>query len=56
MTIFLTLFQYGYLKVKSTKTSEFQLITNKISFIEIGNIVLGIFLDVTKADDCLDQK
>ncbi|VEN41155.1 unnamed protein product [Callosobruchus maculatus] len=47
--------QHGYIKGKSTLTAAYQFIQNIILDIDKNKIILGIFLDLTQAYDCLDH-
>nr|CAI5817711.1 unnamed protein product [Callosobruchus analis] len=47
--------QHGYIKGKSTLTATYQFIQNIILDIDQDKVILGIFLDLTKAYDCLDH-
>lgn len=48
--------QHGFLKDKSTQTAIFEFVTRIIDFIEDKKIVMGLFLDLSKAFDCLDSE
>lgn len=48
--------QHGFLKDKSTQTAIFDFIKYIIDHIEDGDLVLGMFLDLSKAYDCLDRE
>ena len=47
--------QHGYLVGKSTQTAIFQFTQAILEHLEGGNMALGIFLDLSKAFDCLDR-
>lgn len=48
--------QHAYQKGKSTQTAIFQFMQNIIDYLEGDMIALGLFLDLSKAYDCLDHK
>lgn len=47
--------QHGYLKGRSTQTAIFQFIQAVLRHLENGDLALGMFLDLSKAYDCLDK-
>lgn len=47
--------QHGFLKGRSTQTAIFQFIQTVLNHLEDGNIAVGMFLDLSKAYDCLDR-
>lgn len=47
--------QHGYMPGKSTMTAIYQFIQNITDFMEKKYLSLGIFLDLSKAYDCLDR-
>lgn len=47
--------QHGYTKGKSTKTAVYKFINKIVETFESGDLAMGIFLDLTKAYDCLDS-
>lgn len=47
--------QHGYLGKKSTQTAIFQFTHAILKHLEEGDMALGIFLDLSKAFDCLDR-
>lgn len=47
--------QHGFLKGKSTQTAIFQFIELILGFFENGEVALGLFLDLSKAYDCLNR-
>lgn len=47
--------QHGYLKGRSTQTAIFQFTSKILEFMENKKIALGMFLDLSKAYDCLDH-
>lgn len=47
--------QHGYLKGKSIKTAIFQFITKIVEAFENKELAMGMFLDLSKAYDCLDS-
>lgn len=47
--------QHGYLRGRSTTTAIYQFIQTIIDNLESKNLVLGMFLDLSKAYDCLDH-
>lgn len=48
--------QHGYLEGRSTQTALFQFIGSILGHLEEGKMALGIFLDLSKAYDCLDRE
>lgn len=48
--------QHGYLKGKSIKTAIYQFINKLVAAFENKEFAMGVFLDLTKAYDCLDSK
>lgn len=48
-------FQHGYLKGRSTQTAVFQYIKDTLDQLENKNLALGIFLDLSKAYDCINH-
>lgn len=48
--------QHGYQKGRSTQTAIFQFLQNTQNAIENDNLALGLFLDLSKAYDCLNHK
>lgn len=46
--------QHAYLKNKSTQTAIFDFLSRITEALEGGHLVLGMFLDLSKAYDCLD--
>lgn len=51
----LTNYQHGYLKGRSTNTALIQLIENVIDKLEEGYMVTSLYLDFSKAFDCLNH-
>lgn len=49
-------FQHGFLKMKSTETAVFELIRSIFSALEDGEVSVGLFLDFSKAFDCVIHK
>lgn len=47
--------QHGYLKGRSTTTAIFQFTTAILQHLENKNIALGLFLDLSKAYDCVNH-
>lgn len=47
--------QHGFIKGKSTQTALYQFIQSVIRHFENKEVALGIFLDISKAYDCLDR-
>lgn len=47
--------QHGYLKGKSTQTAIHQFTQSIINLLEDNKIALGIFIDLTKAYDCINR-
>ena len=48
--------QHGYLRGKSTKTAIFEFVKAVVDHFENGNLALGMFLDLSKAYDCLNRE
>lgn len=48
--------QHGFIKNRSTQTAIFEFITYILDLIENGDLALGMFLDLSKAYDCLDRQ
>lgn len=48
--------QHGYLKGKSTQTAIFEFVRRVLEHMEVGELALGMFLDLSKAYDCLDRE
>lgn len=51
----LTKYQHGFLKGRSTTTALIQLIENLIDKLEEGHMVTSLYLDFSKAFDCLNH-
>lgn len=47
--------QHGYIEKRSTQTAIFQFTRAILGHLENGDMALGIFLDLSKAFDCLDR-
>lgn len=47
--------QHGYMKGKSTHTAIYQYLEHILHHLENNNLALGIFLDLSKAYDCIDH-
>lgn len=52
----LTNLQHGFTKGKSTTTAIIQMVESLIDGLEDGNLTTGLFLDFSKAFDCLDHQ
>lgn len=48
--------QHGYLKGKSIKTAVYQFINKIVEAFENKDLAMGVFLDLTKAYDCLESE
>lgn len=48
--------QHGYMEGKSTKSAVFDFTNNLINILEINSLGLGIFLDLSKAYDCINTQ
>lgn len=51
----ITTSQHGYQKNKSTTTATFDFVRRILDYLDNGYIALGIFLDLSKAFDCVDH-
>lgn len=47
--------QHGFIRGKSTQTAIYQFVQSVVNHFERGEAALGIFLDLSKAYDCLDR-
>ena len=47
--------QHGFLRGKSTQTAIYQFVQSVLKYLENGEAALGMFLDLSKAYDCLDR-
>lgn len=47
--------QHGYLGGRSAQTATFQLTTNILKFLEENKLVAGLFIDLSKAFDCINR-
>lgn len=48
--------QHGYLKGRSTQTALFEYIQNTLDHLENRNLAMGIFLDLSRAYDCVNHE
>lgn len=48
--------QHGYLRGRSVQTAIFQFTSNILKFLEENKLVAGLFIDLTKAFDCLNRE
>lgn len=53
---YFNIFQHGYLKGRSTQTAVYQFTQKILNALENNDIALGVFLDLSKAYDCIDHK
>ena len=48
--------QHGFLKNKSTVTAIFEFLNEIINELDAGNMIIALFMDLSKAFDCVDHK
>lgn len=53
---YFNIFQHGYLKGRSTQTAVYQFTHEILNALENNDIALGVFLDLSKAYDCIDHE
>lgn len=53
---YFNIFQHGYLKGRSTQTAVYQFTQKILTALENNDIALGVFLDLSKAYDCIDHR
>lgn len=47
--------QHGFLKGRSTQTAIFEFIQKIVGWLENGSLALGMFIDLSRAYDCIDH-
>ena len=47
--------QHGFIRGKGTQTAIYQFVQAVVDYLEKGEAALGLFLDLSKAYDCLDR-